>query len=207
MRIERERKAYFYYLIQEYNSSVGEETLSIFPLIEEDAVNNPEVAAVYAEIRRELGFGIVPNLFKSMAINPAVLRANWDKFRATILHGHLPRTLKEMIGVLISQHNNSEYALRVHLHGLSALGVSDTILYELVHDFENCPLPHREKMILRFGLLSATDPLSLQPDNYAELYELGLTTEELFEIIATADLFVSVNTYTDSARVPIDSLG
>lgn len=181
--------------------------MSRFPLIGENEASDPIVRAVYDEIRRELGFGIVPNIFKSMAIRPTILRAHWEKFRATILTGLLPRTLKEMVGVLISQHNQSEYAMRVHLHGLSALGMSDEVLQALVRDFENCPLPAREKAILRFGLLAATDPLKLEDADYNSLSAHDLSDEEIFEIVATADLFMSINTYTDSARVPIDALG
>lgn len=70
-----------------------------FPIIEEDQITDPKARAVYDEIKVELGFGIVPNLFKSMATNPDVLEANWKKFRATILRGDIPRTLKEMVGV------------------------------------------------------------------------------------------------------------
>ncbi|KPV52140.1 carboxymuconolactone decarboxylase [Kouleothrix aurantiaca] len=181
--------------------------MNTFPLISEEEATDPEVVAVYDEIRRELGFGMVPNIFKSMAIRPTLLRANWNKFRATILQGYLPRTLKEMVGVLISQANGSEYALRVHLHGLSALGMSEELLHMLVRDYENCPLPERDKSILRFGLLAATDPLQISEDDYAALRKHHLSDEEIFEVIATADMFSSVNAYTDSARVPIDQLG
>ncbi|GAB4434449.1 MAG: carboxymuconolactone decarboxylase family protein [Chloroflexi bacterium OHK40] len=178
-----------------------------FPLVAEDAVTDPIVAEVYAEIRRELGFGIVPNLFKSMAINPPLLRANWHKFRATVLTGRLPRTLKEMVGVLISQANASEYALRVHLHGLSAMGMSDHVLQDLVRDYANCPLPEREKQILRFGLLCATDPLQITDADFDALRAHDLSDEEIFEVVATADLFASVNAYTDAIGLEIDSLG
>jgi uncharacterized peroxidase-related enzyme len=181
--------------------------MSHFPLVGEHEAHDPQVAAIYDEIRRELGFGMVPNIFKSMAIRPTLLRVHWDKFRATILQGYLPRTLKEMIGILISQHNGSEYALRVHLHGLSAMGMSEEVLQTLVRDYQLCPLPEREKTILRFGLLAATDPLALTEGDYDALREHDLSSEEIFEIVATADLFSSINAYTDAARVPIDSLG
>lgn len=178
-----------------------------FPLVAEDAATDPTVVAVYAEIRRELGFGIVPNLFKSMAGRPATLRANWEKFRSTVLQGHLPRTLKEMVGVLISQANNSDYAMRVHLHGLSAMGMSDEVLQSLTRNFMECPLPEREKQVLRFGLLAATDPLSLTDDDFAALRALDLSDAEIYEVVATADLFASVNAYTDSIRLELDVLG
>ena len=119
--------------------------MSRVQLIEPDRATDPKVIAVYDSILSELGFGIVPNLFKSMAGRPGFLAANWDKFRTTVLEGQLPRTLKEMIGIAISQTNKSEYALRVHLHGLSALGISEdeaaTLLEEAALDGHEVPAP------------------------------------------------------------------
>lgn len=177
-----------------------------FAIIEENAATDPKVLAVYDDIRRELGFGMVPNLFKSMATNPDFLEANWLKFRAIVLHGKLPRTLKEMIGIVISQAHNSEYALRVHLHGLSALGISEEVLRLLVDDFDRCPLPERQKATIQFGLRAGTAPHSLTDDDYERLYDLGLTEDEIFEIVATTNLFVSVNQYTDAIALEIDKL-
>jgi uncharacterized peroxidase-related enzyme len=177
-----------------------------FPIVEPQDVTDPKTQAIYEEITAELGFGMVPNLFKSMAINPDVLEANWKKFRATILRGDVPRTLKEMIGVAISQSNDSQYALQVHLHGLSALGMSEEVLRLLVSDFEQCPLPGREKAAIRFGLQAATDPASITEANYAELMSLGLTQSEIYEIVATANLFTGVNQYTDAINLEIDAL-
>lgn len=180
--------------------------MAYFTLTDYEQVQHPKVKAVYEEIMAELGFGIVPNLFKSMASNPDFLEANWKKFRATILQGDLPRTLKEMIGVAIPQANQSEYALRVHLHGLSALGMSEEVLQTLVADFDACPLPEREKAVIRFGLLAATQPRSLMPEHFQELREMGLDDSEIFEIIATSNLFTQVNQYTDAIALEIDAL-
>jgi uncharacterized peroxidase-related enzyme len=177
-----------------------------FPIQEYDQVTDPKVKVVYDEILIELGFGIVPNLFKSMSISPDFLEANWKKFRSTILQGHVPRTIKEMIGVAISQANGSQYALQVHLHGLSALGISEEVLHTLVSDFANCPLPEREKAVINFGLLAATEPHKLTDADYKHLQELGLDELEVFELIATANLFTEVNQYTDAIALEIDDL-
>ena len=181
--------------------------MSRLPRVDEDSVSDPQVVQVYTEIRQELGLGIVPNIFTSMAIRPTLLRANWDKFRAVVLQGYLPRTLKEMIGVVISQSNGSEYTIRVHMHSLSLQGVSTEVLTMLTQDFNRCPLPERTKYILRFGLLSGTNPLSITDEDYTALRNQELRDEEIFEIIATADLFASVNAYTDSIALEIDQLG
>lgn len=177
-----------------------------FPILEYDELTDSKSREVYDEIRAELGFGIVPNLFKSMATNPEFLENSWNKFRATVLQGDVPRTLKEMIGVAISQANNSQYALQVHLHGLSALGISEEVLRTLVSDFANCPLPDREKAAIAFGLQAATHPQDLTAEDYQQLRELGLDDLEIFEIIATANLFTQVNQYTDAIALEIDAL-
>lgn len=177
-----------------------------FPIVEYDNLTDAKAKAIYDEIKAELGFGMVPNLFKSMATLPDFLEANWKQFKGVVLAGHLPRTLKEMIGVAISQHNDSEYALKVHLHGLSALGMSEEVLRTLVSDFEACPLPTREKAVIRFGLLAATQPKQLTAEKFAEMRALGLDDEELFEIVATANLFVGVNQYTDAIALEVDAL-
>ena len=177
-----------------------------FPLVEPDEAADPKVKAIYAEIGAELGFGMVPNLFKSMALNPDLLEANWKKFRATILTGALPRTLKEMIGVVIAQATQSPYALQVHLHSLSTLGISEELLHLLVADFDRCPLPQRQKAVIQFGLQAATRPHSLTASHYQALREMGLDDAELFEIIATANLFTAVNQYTDAIDLDIDQL-
>ncbi|NMG18426.1 carboxymuconolactone decarboxylase family protein [Brasilonema bromeliae] len=177
-----------------------------FPIIEYEQLSDSNVKAIYEEIQVELGFGIVPNLFKSMAINPRILEANWKKFRSTILKGDVPRTLKEMLGIAISQANSSPYALNVHLHGLSSLGMSEEVLRTLVSDFAACPLPEREKAVIGFGLKAATEPHALTSKDYQHLYDLGLDDSEIFEIVATADLFTSVNKYTDSISLEIDTL-
>lgn len=180
--------------------------MSRFAILGEQEAVDPKVLAVYDNIRRELGFGMVPNLFKSMATNPDFLEANWLKFRAIVLHGRLPRTLKEMIGIVISQAHNSEYALRVHLHGLSALGISEEVLKLLVEDFDRCPLPERQKATIAFGLRAGTAPATLSDADYQRLYDLGLSEEEVYEVIATANLFVGVNQYTDAIGLEIDKL-
>ncbi len=178
-------------------------TVTLFEL---DQLTDPTAQRVYDEILRELGFGIVPNVFKSMAIRPKFLEANWNHFRSTILHGDIPRTLKEMIGVAISQANNSQYALNVHLHGLSALGMSEEVLNTLVSDFDACPLPERDKAMIRFGLKIATAPLTTTPADYEGLRQVGLDEDEIFEVVATAHLFTGINQYTDAIQLEIDAL-
>lgn len=177
-----------------------------FPIFAYEEVVDPAVQVIYDEIKAELGFGIVPNLFKSMAIRPSFLEIQWRHFQTTVLQGLLPRTLKEMIGVAISQANGSQYALRVHLHSLSALGISEEVLHLLVTDCANCPLPERQKQAILFGLRVATQPQCVNDADYTRLRSLGLSDTEIFEIVATANLFLGINQYTDAIQLEIDPL-
>jgi uncharacterized peroxidase-related enzyme len=177
-----------------------------FVLLEYRDGIDARVKAIYDEICIELGFGIVPNLFKSMAIAPNFLETQWRHFQATILRGVLPRTLKEMIGVAISQTNQSEYALRVHLHSLSLLGISEQVLQLLVTDFAHCPLPERQKLAIQFGVHAACNPQRLTNQDYTALYQQGLSPNEVFELLATANLFLGINQYTDALALEIDPL-
>ncbi len=165
-----------------------------------------KTTAIFQEIRTDLGFGMVPNLFQSMAGRPEFLEANWIKFRSTILQGLLPRTLKEMVGVAISQANQSQYALQVHLHSLSALGISEDILSMLQQDPTQCRLPEMQKQAILFGLKAGTTPQTLTTADFALLQDLGMSQEEIYELIATANLFTAVNQYTDAIGLDIDTL-
>ncbi len=180
--------------------------MAFVQILEYDQLTDELAKQVYTEIKNELGFGMVPNLFKSMASRPGFLHANWVKFKTTVLEGSLPRTLKEMVGVAISQHNTSQYALQVHLHGLSALGMSEEVLDTLVNDFDACPLPHVEKLAIRFGLKLATDPHGSSNVDFDELIENGISESEIMELVATANLFTGVNQYTDSIKLEIDDI-
>jgi alkylhydroperoxidase family enzyme len=79
-------------------------------------------------------------------------------------------------------------------------------LQTLVSDFDACPLPARDKAVIRFGLLAATKPREVTDAQYEELTKLGLDAGEIYEIVATANLFTEVNQYTDSIKLEIDKL-
>jgi len=169
------------------------------------SATDPQVRRTFDVVEQELGFGMVPNIFRSMAYNPPLLAANWSKFKATILVGDLPRTVKEMIGVVVSEVNKSEYARLVHLHSLSVQGVPELWLKQLtVQSGDETDLPDSLAAVLPFAQRAARDPLSIK--DYSALTKAGFTNKEIFEVVASIDLFQSVNAYTDLACVPVDAL-
>ena len=181
---------------------------SRFPLLDPATVTDATVRAVYAEIERELGFGIVPNLFRAMGNQPAVLRATWDLFRATVLQGRLPRIVKEMVGIVVSKANNSEYALKVHMHSLGVQGVAESVLAALASGSDNPQgvAPSIAAIIKVAYKAAYHGPLSIDEADMTLLAREGLTPGEIGEVFAAIDLFRYVNGFTDLVRVPVDAL-
>jgi alkylhydroperoxidase family enzyme len=60
--------------------------------------------------------------------------------------------------------------------------------------------------VIRFGLSAAKDPHNLSQEKLDELRALGITNNEIYEIIATANLFTGVNQYTDAIALEVDAL-
>jgi len=153
----------------------------------------------------------VPNVFRAMASQPAILRATWDPFRATVLQGLLPRTVKEMIGIVVSAEADSEYALKVHLHSLGVQGVSEDVLSTLAAGSARVPgvSPSVAAVIRLVHHAVHEGPLAVSDADVAAVTAVTahrITPEELIEVFASIDLFRYINSFTDLARVPVDAL-
>lgn len=169
--------------------------------------HDPIVRRVYDEIERELGFGIVPNVFRAMASRPSLLEANWAMFRFTVLQGLLPRTVKEMVGVVVSAAHESQYARLIHLHSLGVQGVSDGVLRALAAgSVEADGLPPATGAALAFAKRAAEHPSGLSEADFDGLRRAGLAPDEILEIVATIQLFTAVNLFTDVADVEVDAV-
>ena len=156
------------------------------------------------EITDELGFGMVPNLFSAATPNGEVQTALWKAFRHTVLKGELPRTVKEMMGVIVSREAGSSYAAQVHLHALTLQGLEQPILEAL--DKGEVPAGVTEKVhaLLQFAQNAARDPHN--PSLTGELRMKGLSEAEVAEAVAVVGLFRMVNAWTDLMDIPLDEL-
>jgi uncharacterized peroxidase-related enzyme len=176
-------------------------------MLDPQDVSDPVALKVFEEIEHELGFGIVPNVFRAMAENPVVLEANWQLFRSTVLTGRLPRMLKEMVGVVVSHVHDSSYARLVHLHSLGVQGVSSAALSALAEgDIEVAELSPTSVAVLRFAQRVARNPGGLNASDFQALRDAGLDGAEVLEVLATVQVFSAVNLFTDAASVPIDAI-
>lgn len=96
------------------------------------AVDDRETGALFDEIKAFRQTPFVPNVWRSMAGHPALLRATWERFRTLMGPGHLPPEVKEMIALAVAVTNGCRYNIRVHNHMLrNRFGLGDAAMLEL----------------------------------------------------------------------------
>ena len=159
----------------------------------------------FEQIEQELGAGMVPRIFKLLESQPMLLSHLWGQFRAIVLQGHLPRVLKELLGLVVATATHCDYVRFVHLHSLTLQGVDKKAL-EAVNrgDYGAEDISTLARKALRFAALTTAtraayaadlaDWQELRQQTAQALEATGLESEEKFELVATVALFEQICT-------------
>lgn len=67
------------------------------------------VNEVYGEIKARMGIPFIPNIFKALGHQPAMLKAKWESYKAIMGRGRLRPLTKELIAVAVSAVNGCFY--------------------------------------------------------------------------------------------------
>lgn len=172
----------------------------IVPLSED--AQNPAVAAVFREIQG--AFGRVPNLFRTYAHHPVLLRANWDKVKAVMMQGNLRRKVKETIAVLVSKDNSCSYCVAAHTAALQSLGMTADQIAALEQSLDATDFNAKEAALIRFAREANRNPLAIGDAQFRELRETGAQDGEIVEALGVMEVFTSFNKFLDSLQVEID---
>jgi uncharacterized peroxidase-related enzyme len=164
-----------------------------------------EVVDVYHDFQRRMGFPAAPNFIKTQGHSLAATRGTWGLVQNVLVGGLLPRTLKEMMFVAISQARNCRYCEAAHLACCRMLGVEPKALHDLVSNVTDIS-PPKVRAIVHFGLKCARDPQSLTPDDFDGLRSQGLGSSEIMEVISMAALAVYANTIADATGMSSDDM-
>jgi alkylhydroperoxidase family enzyme len=176
-----------------------------FQLVEyEDA--SPEARAIYDDVLATLGTTKLPIWIKALGASLPLLRGNWEKTKAVLATGQVPRLLKELIIFYVSTKRGSEYCSACHAH--AALQQDPSLTYrdlkELVNGHEYASMPESFKVALRVAAKSALDPSAVSDDDFRALADAGFSGAEIGELLAQADLAVMFSTITMTYRLPLD---
>lgn len=172
----------------------------IKPLEEEHVAQ--EVQPIYEEI--EGVFGRVPNIFKTYAHFPPLLKANWEKFKAVMMGGSLRRELKEAIALVVSDANACQYCIAAHGLALQQLGFTRESIDALVKNLKAEGFQPKELRLLEIARKSTQDANAVTDQDIAELRQLGWSESEIVEAQGVMELFTGFNKFLDSLAVDID---
>lgn len=172
----------------------------IKPLEKEQIAN--ELKPVYEDI--EKAFGRVPNIFRTYANFPPLLKANWEKFKAVMMGGSMRRELKEAIALVVSDANSCQYCIAAHGLALQQLGFSRERIDALVKDLEQAGFAPKELKILEVARKSTRNANSVTDQDIAELRKLGWSEAEIVEAQGVMELYTGFNKFLDSLAVDVD---
>jgi len=83
-----------------------------------------EALAVFNDIRAVRGTDFINNFWRSLAHDPALLRATWERLKVVMAPGALDPLVKEMLYVAVSVANGCDYCIHSHTAAARAKGMT-----------------------------------------------------------------------------------
>jgi uncharacterized peroxidase-related enzyme len=162
-----------------------------------------ESQKILSEIQRT--FGVVPNLFRTYAQYPPLLRANWDKVKVALMQGEFSRGFKEAIAVLVSHDNGCRYCVCAHTAMLRQVGVSEETISAIVEDrLSDAGFDDREQALIRLMRKANLQPHEVSDADFESAREAGASERDILEAYSVMETFLAFNRFLDSVDVEID---
>lgn len=92
----------------------------------------PEALAVFEEIKAARGLADVNNFWKSLAVDPVLLRRTWESLSAVMAPGTLDPLVKEMLYLAASMTSGCAYCTASHTAAARAKGMTPAQYGELL---------------------------------------------------------------------------
>lgn len=172
----------------------------ILPLLPESS--SQEAQAILKEI--ESAFGMVPNLFKTLAHYPPLLELNWNRVKTLMMSGSLSRKVKETIAVLVSKDNSCDYCITAHTLFLQAIGVPQDEVIAIKEDTEKASFTDKEKALIAFTRKANISALGVTDEEFNRARQAGASDAEILEALGVMELFSGFNKILDALQVEID---
>jgi AhpD family alkylhydroperoxidase len=98
----------------------------------EYAEADPEVRAVFDDIKQTRNIPDVNNFWKVIANHPPTLKRTWESLKAIMGPGALDPLTKEMLYLAVSVAHGCEYCIASHTAAAKKRGMTDEMLGELL---------------------------------------------------------------------------
>lgn len=170
---------------------MSDENISWFSVPDEEALPD-NLRGLFMKARQRLGF--VPNVFRVMSFRPERLSAWFAHYKQ--LHEpteNLSAAEREMIAVAVSMANGCLYCLVSHGAALrEALG--DPIQGDCItFDYQRAGLGEKMHAVLDYAVKLTISPRECSPLDIEHLQRLGLTPEEVWDVIEIAAMYNFTN--------------
>jgi uncharacterized peroxidase-related enzyme len=144
--------------------------------------------------------GLTPNMMKTMATSPAVLKSYLD-FGAALGGASVSARTQELIALVVAETNGCDYCLSAHtaIGGLYKIPATEL---DAARDGRNPDA--KTAAILRFARIVVEARGQVSDADVAMLREAGATDAEIAEVVAITALNVFTNLFNNVAATEVD---
>lgn len=157
-----------------------------------------EAKALLDQVRAK--FGLVPNMMRTMAHSPAVLRA-YLSFVQALEGGSLGGKLGEKVALAVAEANACEYCLSAHSAIGKLVGLPEE---EILSGRRGASADAKEDGALKLALAVLSSRGSVSDEDISRARRAGLSDAESAEVIALVALNVFTNYFNKALAVPVD---
>jgi uncharacterized peroxidase-related enzyme len=144
--------------------------------------------------------GLVPNMMRAMANNPAVLDG-YVQFSGALNKGNLSPRLREQLSLAIAQANGCDYCLAAH----STIGKMVGLTAEQIRDSRmGGAVDPRADVLIRFALEVLQTRGRVSDAALTTVRDAGLDDGTIAEVVAHVALDVFTNYFNNVAQTDVD---
>lgn len=160
----------------------------------------PESKAVFDAFYAQRGN--IPNMFRTLALVPEIMITAAAHMQAIFNSGTVPKKLKELLTVRVSQVNACAYCLASHTMLLKQLGATDETIAELEAWEASGAFTPAEKAALAFAEQMTRDANRVDDALWNDL-KAHFSDSEIVELAAVIGLFNYFNRFNNALQVDI----
>jgi uncharacterized peroxidase-related enzyme len=159
---------------------------------------DPAAQEIFDHYKKERGN--VPNMFRTVAYRPEILRTMIAHFRAVMESGTVGVKLKELVIVRTSQLNRCDYCLASHAQLARRYGWSEEQISDLANFRTRSDFNPREKSALELAERETLDSTGIDDEFWGQL-RLHFDEGEIIELVAAIGLFNYFNRFNNSLKM------
>ena len=162
-----------------------------------------EVKEIFEEIQSMIG--MLPNGIRLWSASPEALKVQWDGIKKGFSKDAESIKLAAIIRYLMSNENECTYCIGFNGGMLMNMhGMSQDELLAMKKDPSKAPLGEKNKALLLFAIKAVNDADAVNAEDIEALKKLGITEEEMFDIVKSASHMFVVNTLFRTFKVEQD---